>query len=240
MNITNFRDIGGYETADGKRVKKGIFYRSAPITFETESDREEFQDLHIQTILDLRSPQEIELLKDEVPEGCTYMECSAIPLDNEMGGNLDIPALIQNSDSGQLASYLEETYIMLPFQNKAYRILFDLLRERKAPLVFHCSAGKDRTGFAAYLILKTLGVPDETIMYDYMLTNVYRKEENDKLQSAQNLSEAESAMLYVKEEYLQSAIDEIAKKYSDFSTYILEEYGVTEEDVRRFKEWYLE
>lgn len=239
MNITNFRDLGGYKTSDGLRVKNGFFYRSGPITFQTDADREAFSKLHMKTILDLRSIQEMEELPDETVDGCHYIHCSAIAMDVENAGNFDMAALMQSENLKQLALYVEKTYKALPFQNEAYQILFDLMKKDETPLVFHCSAGKDRTGFAAYLILKTLGVPDGTILHDYMLSNVYRKSENEKILAlAGHLKDAE-ALLYVKESYLQSSMDAIAQKYENFETYLEKEYGITSDDVLIFRNRYL-
>lgn len=240
MNITNFRDIGGYETSDGHRVKRGCFYRSGPIVFGNEQERDEFKELGIRTILDLRSSQERQAVPDEAVEGCTYVPCSAIPEENMGGGNFDLVELIKNGGLSQLQGYVEAIYKGLPFGNPAYQVLFDLLRREELPVVFHCSAGKDRTGFAACLILKTLGVPDETIMEDYLLSNVYRKAENEAvLAKFPKAAEAEG-LLYVKAEYLQSSMDAIAEKYSDFGTYLNTEYGVTKEEIALFRERYLE
>lgn len=240
MNITNFRDIGGYETEDGHAVKRGLFYRSAPILFQSDAERAEFAALKMRTILDLRSAQERGAAPDEAVEGCTYIPCSAIPEAQMGGGNFDMAELMKTGDLSVLSHYVEAIYKNLPFDNPAYRILFDLLRRDETPLVFHCSAGKDRTGFAAYLILKTLGVPDETILHDYMLSNVYRREENEKvLAQFPSLSGAEG-LLYVREAYLQSSMDAIQEKYGDFRTYLFEEYGVTDEEIAGFRARYLE
>lgn len=240
MNLTNFRDLGGYETTSGKHVKHGIFYRSSPIIFQSDEDRCTFRDLNMKTILDLRSEQEANAAPNDVIEGCNNIHCSAIPMDNENAGNFDITELIKRGELSKLAYYVEEVYKHLPFQNEAYQILFDLMRKDETPLVFHCSAGKDRTGFAAYLILKTLGVPDETIMHDYMLSNVYRKEENEKLLSHIGQIDGAEELLYVKEKYLQSSIEAIMQKYDSFESYVLEEYGVTDEEINMFREKYLE
>lgn len=194
----------------------------------------------MKVILDLRSDVEAEKAPDAEVPGCQYIHCSAIPIDNAAAGNFDLVDLIQKGELHRLAHYVSEIYKKLPFHNKAYQVLFDLMRQEKTPLVFHCSAGKDRTGFAAYLILKVLGVPDETIMQDYMLSNVYRKEENEKvLAHAPHLTGADE-LLYVKEELLQSSIDAIFEKYDSFESYVFEEYGVTAEEICRFREQYLE
>lgn len=86
--------------------------------------------------------------------------------------------LIRSGALSNLKYYILEIYKNLPFKNEAYQKMFNLMLHDGTPFVFHCTAGKDRTGFAAYLILKTLGVPDDCILEDYMLSNVYRSEEN--------------------------------------------------------------
>lgn len=240
MNITNFRDIGGYKTVDGLQVKRGLFYRSAPVVFQNEKERAEFARLKIKTILDLRSSMEIKAAPDERIDGCTYIACSAILEESIGGGNFDMADLIQKGNLSLLAGYVEAIYKQLPFQNKAYHILFDLLRKGQTPVVFHCSAGKDRTGFAACLILKTLGVPDETIMQDYMLSNVYRKEENEKILARFPQAADVEGLLTVKEDYLQSSLNAVTEKYGTFNNYLSAEYGITETETELFKRMYLE
>lgn len=240
MSITNFRDIGGYEAEDGRHVKHGVFYRSAPIVFKNDEERSEFLKLSVKTILDLRSSAEADAVPNEKIDGVNNIHVSAIPEEGMGGGNFDMAELIKNGDLPLLSKYVEMIYKNLPFNNEAYRVLFDLMRRDETPIVFHCSAGKDRTGFAAYLILKTLGVPDETIIDDYMLSNVYRREENERVLSAFPQAKAAEGLLYVKKEYLQSSIDAINDKYGCFKKYVLAEYGVTEAEISLFKERYLE
>lgn len=240
MSITNFRDIGGYKTADGRAVRRGIFYRSAPIRFKDEEERREFEACKIKTILDLRSETEREIRPDEEVAGCNYLPCSAIPESTVNGGNLDMVALIKSGDFAKLGEYVRAVYKSLPFANEAYRVLFDLMRKDELPVVFHCSAGKDRTGFAAYLILKTLGVPDETVMEDYLLSNVCRKAENDAILAKFPQASAAEGLLNVKAEYLQSAIDEIFAKYANFEAYLAAEYGVTADEIAAFRDRYTE
>lgn len=240
MSITNFRDLGGYETADGRRVKKGIFYRSAPIVFQNDREREEFTALGIRTILDLRSSQERKARPNDRVPGCRDVHCSAISEENMGGGNFDLAQMMRDGSIDQLGRYVEAVYQALPFDNPAYRLLFELMRQEETPLVFHCSAGKDRTGFAACLILKTLGVPDQTILEDYMLSNVYRREENERVLAHFPQASQAEGLLYVKESYLQSSLDAIAANYDCFEDYLLTEYNVTPEEIQLFKARYLE
>lgn len=240
MSITNFRDIGGYETSDGRRVKKGIFYRSAPIVFKSEQEREEFTALGIRTILDLRSSQERRAQPNDQVAGCQDIHCSAISEDNMGGGNFDLAQMMRDGSISQLGHYVELIYKALPFDNPAYRLIFNLISQEETPLVFHCSAGKDRTGFAACLILKTLGVPNKTILEDYMLSNIHRREENERVLAHFPQASQAEGLLYVKESYLQSSLDAIAAQYDCFEDYLLAEYNVTPEEIQHFKDRYLE
>ena len=97
----------------------------------------------------------------------------------------------------------------------------------------------DRTGFAAYLILKTLGVQDDCILEDYMLSNVYRSEENQAFtRQIPNIPGLEE-LLCVKEEYLKTSIQAIEEQYGDFETYVKEEYGIRKNEIAILRERYL-
>ena len=239
IHITNFRDIGGYKSQDGRQVRYGCFYRSAPITFSSDSDRQEFQKLGIKNILDLRSDIEAQKCPDETIDGCHYIHCSAIALDTPYQGNFDMEDLIRSGALSNLKYYILEIYKNLPFKNEAYQKIFDLMLHDGTPFVFHCTAGKDRTGFAAYLILKTLGVQDDCILEDYMLSNVYRSEENQAFtRQIPNIPGLEE-LLCVKEEYLKTSIQAIEEQYGDFETYVKEEYGIRKNEIAILRERYL-
>lgn len=117
--------------------------------------------------------------------------------------------------------------------------MFDLMKKKEVPFLFHCTAGKDRTGVAAYLILKTLGVSDEIIMKDYLLSNSYLKEINEKIVALSPQLSNIDDLLYVKEEYLLDTINAIHDKYKDFTTFLNEEYQLNEEDIKKLQEMYL-
>lgn len=240
MNITNFRDLGGYKAADGRHVKHGQFYRSSAIVFATDADRAAFEKIGMKAILDLRSPMEVAQKPDDSVPGCEYIHCSAADVGGEQSGNVDMAQLIRQGGLGNLTEYLLDIYRNLPFQNPAYQIMFDLMRKKTVPFVFHCTAGKDRTGVAAYLILKVLGVDDETIMADYLLSNEYRKEENAKIAKLMGSFPGAEELLRVKQEYLQLSMDAIRDRYASFEEYLNCEYGITEEDIQMFRATYLE
>lgn len=163
----NFRDLGGYRSADGRQVRWGRIYRSGVMVGLTPADMTYLSDLGLQVVCDLRSRQERTaqpnpFLKDPSPEvvGTDYdmMHMSGFMKATNRAGAVDAFA----------QSYVDFTETLTP----QYTDMFARLLRREV-LAFNCSAGKDRTGMAAALILSVLGVPRKTILADYALTEVY-------------------------------------------------------------------
>jgi len=237
-HILNFRDIGGYETQDHKQVRYNCFYRSGAIVSDEEG-LSYIKQLNIQSVLDFRSHGEMEHLKD-AQLGWEYYPIGAIKEIGELQGNFDFQMLLGQVKPEELTSYLLKIYKQLPFHNDAYKKMFSLLLEEKVPLLFHCSAGKDRTGVAAYLILKTLGVDEKTIMQDYLASNFYRAQENEQIGvKAGVLKEQVLYLMMVHEECLQASMDEIKKRYPDFNTYLFKEYGIDQDKLEFLRKRYL-
>ena len=137
-------------STDGRRIKEGLLIRSAFLRMLDEEQIEYLDSLNIKYILDLRSTEEAESKQDEYfPEGVKYYNISAsVPRDAKVFGELSRK---QKKDMQQLAAYSA-----LPFDNKAYKKAFELISNFKGPLLFHCYAGKDRTGVLSALILLLL------------------------------------------------------------------------------------
>jgi protein-tyrosine phosphatase len=164
--------MGGYETSDGRHVKWGVLYRSGVLGDVSEAARAQFLELGIRTIFDLRTNGE----RGRRPNNWHHQtqinylsrnyEYSVGSLDSLIRrGDFAVPALIQA---------VQDDYRELPFEQSAsYRELFRLLIAGRAPLLFNCMAGKDRTGVAAALILFALGVPRQTIEHEYSLTEAH-------------------------------------------------------------------
>ena len=238
MDILNFRDIGGFVNEDGCQVKYGCFYRSSPIRLDTPKKKENFKKLKIQAILDFRSDDEVRGCPDDVLEGVSYYHRSAIH-DKEYDSNFDMGALLKDDNANELSTYMKRIYVQLPFDNEAYKTMFDLMLDKKTPFVFHCSAGKDRTGIGAYLILKTLGVSDDVIIDDYMMSNVYLYERNKSvIAHYEDMPKADEIFGVIKENLLFT-MKAIAAKYGDFKTYLKEEYDIDEKKIEMLKDTYL-
>ncbi len=166
----NFRDLGGYRTADGRTVKWGLLYRSGQMHDLTPADYATLQRLGIRTVCDFRDTRERTAEPTLWPAG----QKPKVLSDDYA---LDMSAMKIPGDPGtwtheQVVTAMTATYPKLLEQfNGQYRRMFAELLAGDVPLAFHCTAGKDRTGVAAALLLTALGVPRATIIDDYLLSN---------------------------------------------------------------------
>jgi protein-tyrosine phosphatase len=167
----NLRDMGGYKTSDGREVKWGTLFRSGVMAQLTEGDRAEFRRLGIVTIFDLRANRERARRPTQWHHG---EDIDYHSRDYELSiGALDGLIHKGHLEADALLHVIHDAYRELPFeQADSYRELFRLLVAGNVPLLFNCTAGKDRTGIAAALILFALGVPLDTINHDYSLTEL--------------------------------------------------------------------
>ena len=175
QGASNFRDLGGYATADGRTVRWRQIFRSNHLGHLTEADIGVVRELGVKHAFDFRGTDE------RTAAACAVKEIAvhSLPIEPTV-----VAALRARRASGLLLSsadaveVMRESYRNYVRQNTpSFRALFALLLEDRAPLVIHCTAGKDRTGFACALIQHSLGVPDEQIAEDYLLTNrFYRRD----------------------------------------------------------------
>lgn len=166
----NFRDLGGYRTADGHRVKWGLLYRSGQMHDLTPADYAYLQKLGIRTVCDFRDTRERTGEPSQWPAG----QAPKILSDDytlDMGGIMP-PGDPSTWTRAQVVTAMTASYPKLldQFQRQYARMFAELLAGH-APLAFHCTAGKDRTGAAAALLLSALGVPRATVIDDYLLSN---------------------------------------------------------------------
>lgn len=165
----NFRDLGGYRAADGRQVKWGRIYRSGVMSGLTMADLTYLSDLGVQVVCDLRSVQERgtepnPMLKTEGPQ--------VVAFDYDMGGS--ISQLMRAATRAQAVDAFAAAYVdFIDMLAPNYTDMFARLVRQEAPLAMNCSAGKDRTGMGSALVLSVLGVPRETVLADYALTQTY-------------------------------------------------------------------
>jgi protein-tyrosine phosphatase len=182
--IYNFRDFGGYQTKDGKFIKKGLLYRSGGLHKATDADLDELTALGIKTICDLRSEQERIMEPDRVPDvsPVTFFNISMRPIVDYHSRSLKrLGSLMFGKE--RRTDYIAESYKAYRNYATGYlpqlRALFKRISNpENLPLLVHCSAGKDRTGVVSSLIQQMLGVPAEITIEDYLITNNHMDEYN--------------------------------------------------------------
>ncbi len=250
----NFRDLGGYETGDGRRIKWGAVFRSGELSQLSIDDVGKLGALGIRTVVDLRSPEEVSARGEgRVPPGTRIL---GTPIaSSDMFAKL-IPMLLQGDFSQVPPDFLDDVNRALVRNfTEPYAVLLRALSDRaNRPLVFHCTQGKDRAGLGAALVLSALGVPWETVIEDYLLSNHFRKEENDKMlgmirgfAASQGGSDSEEmafsrveGLLYVKEQSLQAAHAEIIERHGSVETFLTDRLGCSTEGLARLRDELLE
>lgn len=246
----NFRDFGGYQTEDGRYVKTGLLYRSDGLYNLTDEDIEKVRSLGIKTIVDYRNPQEVSKLPDREVPGTVYRnldpraDVAALASDEKGQDRQELTA----EDAWNLMSGQNEQFVTCPDSIEAYRAMLHLVMDpAQVPLVQHCRGGKDRTGYGAALILLLLGVPRETVMEDYLLTNTYKQAKNEaRLEKVRQQTQNEDTVRAVRymtvayPEFLNRAIDTMLSTYGTAENYVKTVMGFSDEELTKFREFYLE
>jgi protein-tyrosine phosphatase len=248
-----FRDLGGYETLDGRRLRWGRVYRSGVLTYLTDRDAATIQRLGIRVVCDLRTRRERDREPTRWPiDDSTHLNWDYDPRHTSLRGYLTTteplsPDVVRNS--------MLNLYRNLPrLFAVPYADLFRQLGAGGTPLVFHCSAGKDRTGLAAALILHSLGVPRETILADYELTNSVVDLETELFQHPRSsigigedyshLTRTDAAtrapLLHALPEYLDAALAQVEQDHGSLDAYLHSQLGVTAEVRQRLQQQLLE
>jgi len=246
----NFRELGGYHADEGKTIKWGQIYRGFPTgRLTTEADRARLDGLGLRLILDLRSGAEAAKLPDYVPDGARLVQICG--LRDATGQEIDfspndIQRLVQSAPAGMSLTQL--MYRQMLTGNKAFKELFRALEAGETPILFHCTAGKDRTGVAAMLILLALGASDETICADYARTNLCRAAEIEKAMAdhaAEIAADPAQRMRWqtsagVDPEIAPFVLRTIRQDYGSAESYLEAEYGLTPARLMRLRRMYLE
>ena len=233
---SNFRDLGGYLTRDGRIVRWRQIFRSNHLGHLTDDDAAVLRSLGVKSAFDFRGTGE----RAEAACGLSDITVHSLPVEPTV-----VAALRAISAGGTPLSaehaveVMRDSYRSYVQQNTPrFRTLFAHLLEDRAPLVIHCTAGKDRTGFACALILHTLGVPDEVISEDYLLTNrFYRRDPN----SASDLPDHVKQVLgSVQPAFLSAAFEAIAADYGDLETYLRDGIGLGAQERAALEARYLQ
>ncbi|MDR2476442.1 MAG: tyrosine-protein phosphatase [Treponema sp.] len=227
----NIRDMGGYRTAGGKTVRWDTVFRSGDLNKLTKNDAAYLEALGIKTVVDFRSRSE----KDEAPDTplATVTETVELPIDT--GNVMDYASMVQaTAEQNENALVKANRYFFRNCRNE-YKTLFSNLQDAaKLPLLFHCSAGKDRAGLAAALFLSCLGVDRETVIADYLLSGGYVAE---KYASIVSHAPQLAPLFTVKRKYIEAAFDAIENEFITVEAYLAGQLNV---DLSKMKELYLQ
>lgn len=240
--------MGGLETPYGK-IKEGKLYRTSTLVAKTEADKHFIEGLDLDCILDYRITEEAKENPDYVPEGVEYLHVPILREDGALVGLTDKAKLKFLRATPEMSKALIEgisgTYKEMPF-SLGYKELFKRMDEGKT-IAFHCTAGKDRTGISAMLIELAFDRNLEDIKHEYMLSNDMRLATNLRIKRIMKLAlapkHAIDACWYALTnhvENLETSLALILEKYGTFKNYLKEHYGVTEERIAKWKEYYIE
>ncbi len=228
----NFRDLGGIKTKDNKFVKWGVFFRTDELGNLTKEDLAYLSSIPITTVVDFRSKEEVASLPDKLPKSVKkYAELNIAPGNLHLANLEDLTGIDNFSN---LMIDMNKSFVTDSAIIAQYKEFFAILqKEENMPVIFHCTAGKDRTGMGAALILFALGVDESTIMKDYLSSNVYLKEKyKDVMEKHPQLK----PMLIVEPQYIQTSIDLMKEKYGSVDNYLTSILGV---DLIKFRQKYL-
>lgn len=218
----NFRDIGGIPTMDGGVVKTGLLYRSGDLSRLSGEDIRRIEEIGIRMIIDFRSDREV--IKYPTPPIATVIENKRIVIVDSARDLAE--RMVEAEDAEGLETILVKDYRRLVRAHvDDFRAFFRVLATTdQLPLVYHCAAGKDRTGLATYLLLRALGVSDAEARRDYLLSSSCLKLIADhvirEVTASGKNGEILRPLMEVRGEYLDAALEEICRQFDTVEHYL--------------------
>jgi len=246
--VSNFRDLGGYLTGDGRTVKWGQLYRSGHLADLTPRGMDLLTNLDLSTIVDFRSTYEFQRHPDRVPEGVRLIHLPVMDQANrEM--SQEIRERIKNNHMEGFApdQLITKAYRQFPTEfTPAFKTFIHAVLDAKSkPVLWHCTAGKDRTGYAAAILYRILGVDQEIIYRDYLLSNQYVKRLNKKMLTVIFVRGFKAyrmikPLMGVQLNWLRAAFDTIDGEWGSFESYVSDGLELSPTGVRQLQDDLLE
>ncbi len=250
--LNNTRDLGGLPAAGGRTVKPGRLIRSGHLFPASDADLRTLGDM-LDLVVDMRTDNEAEEKPDPQMPGVSHIR---LPIFEERKGGVtrdsrsekeDMRAMLEDTDkaiNGMISAYrrfVESEHCATQYA----RFIRLLLDERSGAVLWHCSAGKDRAGFASVIVETILGVDPDVIRRDYLKTNEYIEPEVTRLLSLFGADTPEKrkavlSFLSAREEFLDASFAAARELYGGMDGYILRGMGITEEEKGRLREMFLQ
>ncbi|MEV0524633.1 tyrosine-protein phosphatase [Streptomyces sp. NPDC050439] len=243
QGAVNVRDLGGYRTYDGERVRHGQVFRADALTKLTDTDVATLAGLRLKKVVDFRVPAEVQYDgPDRLPAG---LSPTARPV-SDNGLFTTLMTVIGSRDpvkqeemlgNGRADAFMRDVYRTFvtdgPNRAQFAATLRDIAQGGKAsPLLFHCTAGKDRTGWTSYLLLRAVGVPEQTVVRDFLASNTYRAAYDAKVREGLKqggLMQNPDLLIPLQEVrtgYLEAALTEVKKEYGSLNGYLRKGLGL--------------
>lgn len=257
--VENARQIGGYQTADGRHVREDVLLRSGKLSGATEEDLKILTEKYnLKQVVDFRTSGEVSSEPDPDIEGVTNTNVRVLDESSDTGKSAanamtgiyqDDPAaaMISMVENGMVDEDMYVDVAMDEHAQEAYRQFFQILLENEdGAVLWHCTGGKDRAGTAAALLLSALGADRETILDDFALTNdfnaakiEYMADEAAKKTDDPAVIEGVRTLTGVDRAFMEKMLDAIDEKYGSMDLYLKEAVGLTEEDIKNLQDKYL-
>jgi protein-tyrosine phosphatase len=258
----NIRDIGGYKTEDGQVVKKGLIYRADQLSRLSDNDWQTLQGLDVTEILDLRRKEEQSKQSTQPPASYLvsirtyeYPEIDEALMKDVITKAAEEFTLMEAMTDEELKAALiagASSYHQTAYQQRdAFRDMFKRLAANDTPLMFHCTGGRDRTGFGAALILIALGVTREQVLDDYELSaeavqvKPITRADIEPLLELPGFKDLSVNLVNriweaTNRESMEIALASIASEHGSLDNYLMTELGVTPEMRSQLRENFLE
>ncbi|QYY84589.1 tyrosine-protein phosphatase [Pseudomonas germanica] len=235
QGMDNFRDVAGtttaYSTAHDGTMRAGVFYRANAVT-PTASDLATLNSLGIKAVYDLRTPSEIAATPDTMLSGATYQNIDIIG-STTSGANITNISFKSAADAIAMMEQTNRAFVSDAGMRGQFGKLFNELASVDAAQLFHCTAGKDRTGWTAAVLQSIAGVDDATIMANYLATNDYTAARVAATLKAlpPSMAAIYEPLLGVQASYLQAGLDEVTAEYGSMDNYLKQGLGLSQETI---------
>ena len=245
--LVNFRDMGGLDTPYGK-IKCGKIYRTSPFTPKCRADKKFIDNMHLDAVVDFRTPEEVKAAPDQLPEGvervwAMIFEVDAPGISSTSASVKDVFKMDEEAIASARA-FVEKTYSAMAY-SKEYDKVFALMDEGKT-IAFHCTAGKDRTGICAMLIELAFGRTFDECKAEYLASNDFRAKENAKvarllklLGVKKHVREFVDEVLRTHDHLFEIAKKSILDKYATVEDFLAAEHNITKERVAHWVNTYI-